>query len=51
MLPFPVKLVGEELPSPAKAPSVGEHTDAVLSRVLGYDAAKIAKLRDSGALG
>jgi len=46
-----VKLVGEELPPPAKAPSVGQHTEAVLSRVLGYDAARIAKLRATGALG
>jgi len=51
MLPFPVKLVGEELPGPAKAPTVGQHTDEVLVRVLGYDAARIAKLRASGALG
>src|SRR5215471_9807189 len=51
MLPFPVMLVGESLPAPAKAPTVGQHTDAVLARVLGYDAARIAKLRGSGALG
>ena len=51
MLPFPVKLVGEQLPAPSKAPTPGQHNDEVLSRVLGYDAEKIAKLRESGALG
>ena len=51
MLPFPVKFVGEELPEPSMAPTVGEHTDAVLARVLGYDAKRIAELRKAGALG
>jgi crotonobetainyl-CoA:carnitine CoA-transferase CaiB-like acyl-CoA transferase len=51
MLPFPVKFVEETLPEPSKAPTVGEHSDEVLERVLGYDAAAIQKLRDDGALG
>ena len=51
MLPFPVKLAEEELPEPARAPTVGEHNDAVLGEVLGYDAAKIAGLKEAGALG
>jgi crotonobetainyl-CoA:carnitine CoA-transferase CaiB-like acyl-CoA transferase len=51
MLPFPVKFVGETLPEPALAPTVGEHGDEVLRRVLGYDAARIAALRSAGALG
>jgi crotonobetainyl-CoA:carnitine CoA-transferase CaiB-like acyl-CoA transferase len=51
MLPFPVKFVGEELPDPGKAPTVGEHNDEVLKKVLRYDEAKIAKLRAAGALG
>src|SRR5258706_301237 len=29
MMPFPVKFIGEELPEPCMAPTVGEHTDAV----------------------
>ena len=33
------------------APLIGQHTDEVLSSVLGYDAAKIAKLRETGVLG
>jgi crotonobetainyl-CoA:carnitine CoA-transferase CaiB-like acyl-CoA transferase len=51
MLPFPVKFAGETLPEPSKAPSVGEHQEEVLEKTLGYDAARIAKLRASGALG
>ena len=50
-LPAPIKLVGEELPMPTKAPTVGQDTDAVLADVLGYDAARIAELHESGALG
>jgi crotonobetainyl-CoA:carnitine CoA-transferase CaiB-like acyl-CoA transferase len=50
-LPLPVKLVGDSLPVPEKAPAVGEHTDAVLRDVLGYDASRLAELRASGALG
>jgi len=51
MLPFPVKFQGETLPEPGRAPTVGEHNDAVLRGVLGYDDARIAALRASGALG
>jgi crotonobetainyl-CoA:carnitine CoA-transferase CaiB-like acyl-CoA transferase len=51
MLPFPVRVVGGELPSPEIAPTVGKHNDEVLESVLGYDAAKIAALKDKGALG
>jgi len=51
MLPFPVKFVGEELPEPGMAPTVGEHTEAVCSEVLGYDAARIQKLHDAGVFG
>jgi crotonobetainyl-CoA:carnitine CoA-transferase CaiB-like acyl-CoA transferase len=50
-LPFPVRFVGEELPLPAKAPAVGEHTDEVLRAVCGYDDARLDELRRSGALG
>ncbi len=51
MLPFPVKFLEEELPPPSKAPTVGEHNERVLAEVLGYDAAEIAKIKASGALG
>jgi crotonobetainyl-CoA:carnitine CoA-transferase CaiB-like acyl-CoA transferase len=51
MLPFPVKFQDEALPAPSRAPGVGEHTSEVLSRVLGYDEARIRALRERGALG
>ncbi len=51
MLPFPVKFVGETLPEPGMAPSVGEHNESVLKTLLGYDDERIARLRASGALG
>lgn len=50
-LPIPIKVMDDEQPEPTHAPTVGEHTDAVLSRVLGYDEAKITALRAAGALG
>jgi crotonobetainyl-CoA:carnitine CoA-transferase CaiB-like acyl-CoA transferase len=50
-LPLPVRLLGEELPEPTRAPTVGEHTDEVLSDVLGYPPDRIAALRGGGALG
>jgi crotonobetainyl-CoA:carnitine CoA-transferase CaiB-like acyl-CoA transferase len=51
MLPFPVKFLDEQLPAPAMAPTVGEHTEEVLRRVLGYDDEKLAALREVGAFG
>ena len=50
-IPLPVHVLGEELPEPTRAPTVGEHTDEVLADVLGYDTERVAELRDSGALG
>ena len=50
-VPSPIKLIGETLPVPTKAPTAGEHTDEVLRDVLGYDDDRIAELRSSGALG
>ncbi|HET9728812.1 MAG TPA: CoA transferase, partial [Acidimicrobiia bacterium] len=51
MLPTPIKFVDEELPLPAKAPTVGQHTDDVLRTVLGWNDERIAKARADGALG
>ena len=48
---LPVRVAGEELPVPTRAPKVGEHTDEVLDDVLGYDPARIEALRAAGALG
>jgi crotonobetainyl-CoA:carnitine CoA-transferase CaiB-like acyl-CoA transferase len=50
-LPSPIKLVGDDLPTPTKAPTVGEHTEQVLRETLGYDDTHIAELREAGALG
>ncbi len=36
---------------PVAAPTLGQHGDEVLAEVLGYDAARIAGLRERGALG
>ena len=47
----PIKILGDELPLPEKAPEVGQHTEAVLRDVLGYDEARVAQLREDGALG
>jgi crotonobetainyl-CoA:carnitine CoA-transferase CaiB-like acyl-CoA transferase len=51
MLPFPVRYLGEELPAPSRAPTVGEQSEEVLRGVLGYGPEKIAKLKESGSLG
>jgi crotonobetainyl-CoA:carnitine CoA-transferase CaiB-like acyl-CoA transferase len=50
-VPSPIKVLDEDLPLPTHAPEAGEHTDAVLRDVLGYDDERIAKLRAEGALG
>jgi crotonobetainyl-CoA:carnitine CoA-transferase CaiB-like acyl-CoA transferase len=51
-LPLPVRVVGEQPPAAATAaPAAGQHTEEILTGVLGYDAERIAALRDSGALG
>ncbi len=51
MQPYPVKFIGEHQGVPAPAPTVGEHTDEVLTGVLGYDAERIAELRAAAAFG
>ena len=50
-LPLPVFVNGAPLPVPTMAPTVGEHTDDVMERVLGKDEAEIARLRGEGAFG
>ena len=50
-LPLPIKVAGKAPLVPSKAPTVGEHTDAVLRDVLDFDADRIAALRETGALG
>ena len=51
MLPFPVRFAGETLAPPSRAPTVGEQSEEVLERLLGYDAERIARLRAEGVLG
>jgi len=46
----PVKTAGADA-TPRPAPRLGEHNEAILREVLHYDAARIAALRASGALG
>jgi crotonobetainyl-CoA:carnitine CoA-transferase CaiB-like acyl-CoA transferase len=46
----PIKTPGA-ITRPAPAPRLGQHTEEVLRDVLGYPPAKIAALRESGALG
>ncbi len=50
-MPLPLKLVGEELPEPTKAPTAGQHNDEVLRDVLGYDDEKVEALKNANALG
>lgn len=51
LLPFPVRFADGELPVPALAPRVGEHSERVLREVLELDDAAIQELRAQGALG
>jgi crotonobetainyl-CoA:carnitine CoA-transferase CaiB-like acyl-CoA transferase len=50
-VPSPLKFADDPVPMPTKAPTVGQHTDEILTDVLGYDADRIAALREAGALG
>ncbi|HKY14732.1 MAG TPA: CaiB/BaiF CoA-transferase family protein, partial [Microthrixaceae bacterium] len=50
-LPSPIKFIGEDNPIPTKSPSAGQHNEEILSKVLGYDADRIAALQEAGALG
>lgn len=47
----PIKLSRNNEESFSPAPLLGEHTDEVLTSLLGYDAAKLAQLRAAGAIG
>ena len=50
-LPLPVKFFDEQLPVPAHAPTVGQHTEEVLSGLLGLDKDRLAALREQGIFG
>jgi 2-methylfumaryl-CoA isomerase len=47
---LPLDLKGEARLPPAPAPRLGEHTDLVLSQVLGLSAAEIARLHAAGTI-
>jgi crotonobetainyl-CoA:carnitine CoA-transferase CaiB-like acyl-CoA transferase len=51
MLPTPIKFIGEEMPMPTKAPTVGQHTEQVLRDTLGWSDEQIAKAKAAGAFG
>lgn len=50
-LPFPARFDGQLPPARGRAPEAGQHTDEVLSELLGFDEARLATLRESGAFG
>jgi crotonobetainyl-CoA:carnitine CoA-transferase CaiB-like acyl-CoA transferase len=50
-MPTPIKVVGEELPVPTRAPSVGQHTLEVMRQVLGMDEQTLAERQKAGAFG
>ncbi len=50
-LPLPVNVIGEEQSIPSMAPTVGEHTEQILSEILGYEHNEIQTLREGGAFG
>ena len=50
-LACPIKLVGEDLPSTAAPPLLGEHTDSVLREVAGLDDVQIRALREEQVIG
>jgi formyl-CoA transferase len=47
----PLRLDGTPVVDPVAAPTLGQHRDAILARVLGYDGQRIAALADAGAFG
>ena len=50
MLPYPARFEEGGLPVPERAPSAGEHTDAILTHVAGYEPDRIRWLRQTGAV-
>ena len=46
----PIRMTGTPIIPATAPPMLAQHTDEVLGEVLGYDTARIAKLKDSGAV-
>jgi len=49
-LAIPYKFLGWDNPEIGRPPALGEHTEAVLSRMLGYSAERVAELRAKRAI-
>jgi formyl-CoA transferase len=47
----PLRLRGTPVVDPVAAPTLGQHRDEILARVLGYDERRIATLVQAGAFG
>jgi formyl-CoA transferase len=47
---WPVKMSGSPTPAITCPPTLGQHTDLVLTEMLGATAAEISELRSSGAI-
>ena len=47
----PIKFIGEQMPVPTHAPTVGQHTDEVVADLLGWDSTRIKASRAKGGLG
>jgi crotonobetainyl-CoA:carnitine CoA-transferase CaiB-like acyl-CoA transferase len=47
----PIRSIGEEVREPLPPPLLGEHTEAVLRDLLGYDAETVARLEAAGVAG
>jgi formyl-CoA transferase len=45
----PIKL-SDSISEVKRSPLLGEHTDEILSQVIGFSADEVAKIKDSGAL-
>jgi CoA:oxalate CoA-transferase len=50
VVPQPVRFSGDAAPATARAPTLGEDTEAVLRRELGLDEARIARLRAANVI-
>jgi crotonobetainyl-CoA:carnitine CoA-transferase CaiB-like acyl-CoA transferase len=48
---LPIRYSRTPVVDPVAAPAVGQHTDAVLRDLLGYDEGRLARLAESGAFG
>lgn len=50
LLASPFHITGATLPTPTAPPTLGQHTDQVLTQVLGLKAEQVAKLRQEGVI-